>query len=247
MDHPQLNRPPGGQADPAAAPELPPWRFRASRRARNLRVQVFPTGEVEIVVPAGTRPRTLQAFVEEHRAWIVRSQLEFLTARPPQPTVPEHIELAAIGERLRVTWVRGERAGARRNGDDLLVFSPERTAAQVRPVLQNWLKGTARRHLAATQRELSTLTGLQPQALQVRLQKTRWGSCSPTGTISLNAAVLLRSPAELRYVVLHELCHLRHLNHSRRFWALVERYEPDYRAIDRRLGAAWAETPHWIY
>jgi predicted metal-dependent hydrolase len=104
----------------------------------------------------------------------------------------------------------------------------------------------ARPHLSREVTELSTVTGLRPNSLQVRLQQTRWGSCSPRGTISLNAAVLLRSPEELRYVVIHELCHLRHMNHSRRFWSLVERFEPDYRRLDRRLDAAWDSMPLWL-
>ncbi len=234
-------------ADTVAADDLPPWRFRESNRARHLRAQVFPNGEVEIVIPAGVSARTVRRFVTEHRDWILRSQRELFARRAGEPELPGHIELPAIGERLRVTWAHSEKVQVRQNGDDLLLFAPDTGAAHVRPALQAWLRRTARTHLSACVTAVSAETGLRPTAMQVRLQKTRWGSCSPAGTVSLNAAVLLRSPAEMRYVVLHELCHLQHMNHSRRFWRLVERYEPDYRRIDRRLADAWAETPIWLF
>ena len=83
--------------------------------------------------------------------------------------------------------------------------------------------------------------------MQVRLQRTRWGSCSNSGTISLNAALLFVEPPLVRYLFIHELCHLIALNHSRKFWAAVARYEPDFAALDRRLTAAWTEIPLWAH
>jgi predicted metal-dependent hydrolase len=88
--------------------------------------------------------------------------------------------------------------------------------------------------------------GLQPKRIAIRLQKTRWGSCSASGTISLNAAVLLRPAAEMRYVIIHELCHLKHMNHSQRYWQLVESFVPDYRSIERIMDEAWQTSPRWI-
>ena len=95
-------------------------------------------------------------------------------------------------------------------------------------------------------RKLARKTGLQPAAVHIRLQKTRWGSCSATGTVSLNAAALLRPPEEMRYVIVHELCHLRHMNHSKTFWRLVESYVPDYRLLEDTLDAAWQTSPAWL-
>jgi predicted metal-dependent hydrolase len=81
----------------------------------------------------------------------------------------------------------------------------------------------------------------------MRLQRTRWGSCSAQRTVSLNAALLLLEPELVRYLMVHELCHLRWLDHSRRYWRLVERFEPDFRALDRRLTEAWRELPAWLF
>jgi predicted metal-dependent hydrolase len=89
--------------------------------------------------------------------------------------------------------------------------------------------------------------GRRPTSVQVRLQRTRWGSCSNSGTVSLNAALLFLEPPLVRYLFVHELCHLIALNHSRRFWSAVARYEPDHEALDRRLTAAWSEIPLWVH
>lgn len=242
MDPAQLNR----SYLPDDIPDDADWNVRESSRARNLRVQIFPHGGVEVVVPRRTSKRAVRAFVSEHRDWIISSQAEYRARSAAEPQVPEQIELAAIGQQLQVQYRRARRTRVQQNGDDLVVFTPTDRPEHVWPALQHWLKQQARPHLSACLTRCTAETGLQPSRLQVRLQKTRWGSCSPNGTISLNAAVLLRSPEEMRYVVIHELCHLRHMNHSRRYWNLVGRFEPDYRAIDRRLARAWEATPLWL-
>ena len=101
-------------------------------------------------------------------------------------------------------------------------------------------------HFSGRLNELSTLTGLGYQRMQVRAQKTCWGSHSSSGTISLNVCALFLGPELLRYLMLHELCHGRHMNHSRRFWNLLERHQPGSKKLDRRLGESWRDIPAWV-
>jgi predicted metal-dependent hydrolase len=89
--------------------------------------------------------------------------------------------------------------------------------------------------------------GKRPSAVQIRVQRTRWGSCSNSAVVSLNAGLMFLDAPLVRYLLVHELCHLFALNHSRRFWSAVARYEPDYRELDRRLGESWAEIPLWAH
>ena len=112
--------------------------------------------------------------------------------------------------------------------------------------LRRWLSGVARREFAPRLESLALLTQTPYTKMHVRMQRTCWGSRSSSGTISLNLCLLFLDPALLRYLMIHELCHGRHMNHSRRFWATVGRYEPDYKALDRRLGAAWRDVPAWL-
>jgi len=88
---------------------------------------------------------------------------------------------------------------------------------------------------------------LSPGRLQVRCQRARWGSCSRRATISLNACLLFQRPEVLRYLLVHELSHLRHMNHSERFWAVVARYQPDWQVLDRELTQGWRRVPTWMF
>jgi len=80
----------------------------------------------------------------------------------------------------------------------------------------------------------------------VRKQRTRWGSCSTRGTITLNVCLLFQPPEVVRYLYLHELTHLRHMNHSARFWAAVGRLEPAWRELDAQLARGWQRVPAWL-
>lgn len=91
------------------------------------------------------------------------------------------------------------------------------------------LKRAARDDFSQRVAHFAPLVGVQPQALSVRAQHSRWGSCSSKGSLSLNALLMLAPEAVRDYVVVHELCHLKEMNHSARFWAEVERVLPDYR------------------
>jgi predicted metal-dependent hydrolase len=81
---------------------------------------------------------------------------------------------------------------------------------------------------------------------QIRGQRTRWGSCSGRGTISLNWHLLFLTPAEVRYVLLHELCHTIELNHSPRFWQLLSQHQPDSDSLRQGMRRAWQELPAWL-
>jgi predicted metal-dependent hydrolase len=104
----------------------------------------------------------------------------------------------------------------------------------------------AARGFEAPLRALAARMGVAPGRLQVRCQRTRWGSCSRRGTISLNVCLLFQRPEVVRYLMIHELAHLRHMNHSTRFWSEVARHEPDWRGLDRELLRGWSRVPAWV-
>jgi len=163
-------------------------------------------------------------------------------------SLPSSIELAALEETIAVRYERKSIASVRgRRSDGALVLRGNVDAeTECRKGLKRWLSNVARDRLGSWLQGLAATTGLSYQRLQVRAQRTCWGSHSSSGTISLNYCLLFLRPELVRYLLIHELSHSRHMNHSRRFWALVEHYEPDYRALDRELGRAWSEIPGWL-
>jgi hypothetical protein len=94
---------------------------------------------------------------------------------------------------------------------------------------------------------LARESSLKNASLQVRRQRTRWGSCSRRGAISLNVCGVFQRPPVLRYLMLHELVHLRHMNHSVDYWRAVEDLCPDWRALDRELTQGWRQVPRWVF
>jgi predicted metal-dependent hydrolase len=92
---------------------------------------------------------------------------------------------------------------------------------------------------------LSGQLGLAFRRVGFKRQRTRWGSCSHRKSISLNAKLLFLDPVLVRYVMIHELCHLAEMNHSPRFWSLVRKHHADFRAHDRELRKGWKSVPRW--
>ncbi|TDJ41725.1 MAG: M48 family peptidase [Gammaproteobacteria bacterium] len=226
--------------------EATDWRVRVSSRARNLKIQVYPHGAVEIVAPKRAKSADIEAFVAEHREWIDETRSKFSELRPPEPPLPTTINLRGIGEVTSIYYRKGAQPRIQDKNGLLTLTAPELAPAAHWPLLQKWLKQMGRRYLVSMAREIGREIRLQPKRVHIRLQSTRWGSCSSSGTISLNAAVLLRPPEEMRYVIVHELCHLQHMNHSKRYWRLVEKHVPDYRAIEETLDGAWQTSPLWL-
>jgi predicted metal-dependent hydrolase len=224
------------------------WSVRQSARARRLSVRVFRTGGVEIVVPPRTSPRRVSEFVSQHREWI---ELHRRRAQPVAswPLPPDTLSLTAIGEEWRCIHVPGPGPAGLRElpGSELQLTGRLEDRARLRQLLVSWLVDHARRQLEPVLRALAAQMAVVPARLQVRCQRSRWGSCSRRRTISLNVCLLFQRPEVLRYLIVHELAHLRYMNHSARFWAEVARYQPDWKPLDRELLQGWRRAPSWIF
>jgi hypothetical protein len=162
---------------------------------------------------------------------------------------PATLNLSALGEHWRcVSNASTGRVRVREmDADQLLLRGHLDDVDQLRHALRHWLAQHAQLRFEAPMRALAAQMGVEPGRLQVRCQRTRWGSCSRTGTISLNVCLLFQTPEVLRYLMVHELAHLRHMNHSVRFWADVARQEPHWKALDRELLQGWRRVPSWMF
>lgn len=235
------------------ADDVPDYVVRISARARHMQLKVSPSARVEVVVPRGADHRLVPAFVAEHREWLRKTLTKLHQARADDRSLsdprPRQVLLPAAAEAWQVEYGVGPTSRARSvsgaQAPTLRVGGPD--GAAWRAALRAWLSRRARAVLLPWLDDLSVELGLPFEGVSVRAQKTRWGSCSARRHISLNRALLFLPAPVVRYLLVHELCHTVYMNHSRRYWQLVARCEPDYRALDARLGAAWREIPLWAY
>ncbi len=225
------------------------WSVRESERARRMVVRVFHSGRVEVVVPVRTPPRLIATFLERHRQWIERKRAEARrTAVAPEPFPPAGIDLPACAERWRVHLAGGIGRLRLASGEGLITVRGDAAdRAALRQALRHWLLERAREVLEPALADCAREFGFSYQQMVIRRQRTRWGSCSVRGTISLNACLLFLPPPVVRYLLIHELAHTRHMNHSRRFWQCVASFCPQYQRLDRLLIEGWRSVPAWVF
>ncbi len=209
-------------------------------RARRYLLRVRPDGAARVTIPRGGNRGEAQSFIERNRGWL-EQQLERLHAQPRLPAAWQSgSEILFRGELVRIE--AGEAGGIRVGteivkvrGTTIGVPVADDVAADLRPVIERHLRTLAGVELPARVAELAARHQFAVQRVTVRNQKSRWGSCSRRGTVSLNWR-LIQTPVLVRdYIILHELAHLRQMNHSARFWQEVERLCPEYRVAENWL------------
>jgi len=129
----------------------------------------------------------------------------------------------------------------------LLVFGKVEDEKACMAALQRWLHRRATEFLVPMLERMDKKTGLHFSRVFVKRQRTRWASCSKNRAISLNAKLLFLEPDLVEYCMAHELCHIEVMNHSQKFWSLVQYHSPDYKRHDYRLRDAWKSVPRWAY
>ena len=229
-------------------PQPDSFHVRVSARARRLSVRVYPAGRVEVVVPPRTPARIVQQFVAKHRQWI-EERIEECQVQHAALVAPTELHLPALQRHVQV-HLKPEQGALklRQLGDaQILLRGSVHEPTQWCNALYAWLTNVAYTEFQQQLSALATRYDFAFERLQIRRQRTRWGSCSSSGTISLNVCGLFVEPEVLRYLMIHELCHTRHMNHSERFWRLVERCEPNYRELDKQLNVAWRQVPVWMF
>lgn len=202
-------------------------------RARRYLLRLREDGTARVTIPRGGSPAAAREFVARNSRWL-EQQFERLQSRPAQmPAWQIGTTILFRGETVRIE--AGEAGTISFAGERLKVAA---ATADLRPVIERHLRQLAVRELPPRLLALAKLHQLAVARVTVRNQKTRWGSCSRRGTISLNWR-LIQTPDFVRdYILLHELMHLREMNHSARFWREVESVCPDFSQAERWLKAS---------
>ena len=200
-----------------------PIHFIRNRNARRYIIRVQPDGSVRATVPRLGSDKEARAFAERNTGWIAK-QLQNRQLNPAHPpTWQAGTEILYRGEIVKVS-VTTNQAGQFVHVADQSWPIPH--TGNLRPAIERRLRALATSELTTQTLQLAQIHGLTVTRVTIRNQRSRWGSCSRRGTISLNWRLIQMPDSVREYVIIHELMHLREMNHTRQFWHLVEQHCP---------------------
>lgn len=243
----------------AASIDLPDGRrmnyeIRSSARARSLRLKMTFRDGLTVIAPKGLSERKVIELVYGKRDWIASKLDQFEEVRhllnDKESARPEAFDLPALAETWRVEYrqTKGKTVGActDRQGR-VLVYGAVRDNERCKAALRRWLARRAKEKLTPWLETLAADRGLRFSRIIIKNQRTRWGSCSADGVISLNAKLLFLQPQLVRYVLMHELCHTLERNHTSRFWTYLRQFEPQTDLLHGQVRDAWKQVPAWAH
>ncbi len=206
------------------------YQLRRSRR-RTIGLAIDQRG-LRVSAPLQARIGEIEALIRQHGEWVLDKLADWRKRPPPEKlTINDGTIIFALESPLTVTITPASRQRWRFSEPKLHLFVPP--SVDVRIVLEKALREKARGIFSERLAHYAPQLGVAPPPLRISAARARWGSCSQHGGIALNWRLILMPLAVVDYVVCHELAHLREMNHSPRFWSVVEQLCPDWRA--RRL------------
>ncbi len=200
--------------------------------AKRYIARVDDEGRIQVTIPRRGSKRAAISFANEHCEWL-REQQRMARERQSDASLSHGDRIWFRGDQVELLVSKDWGRPVLRFGDEVVFIADEST--DLRRPIEKRMRAIARSELPPRLRELGERLGVRYSGVSIRGQKTRWGSCSSTGTISLNWRLMMVPPEVSDYVLIHELTHLKEMNHSPRFWSLVEDACPRYREYERWL------------
>ena len=211
--------------------------LRRSFQARRLCLEISQRNGLVVTVPHSYPLRRLPGLLESKSRWILRQLNKFsrMQSLPPPKQLEAGDTVPYLGRDLVLVKQENRRNGVFRQGDKLIV-SPELFDNRLlERALEQWYRTEAAALLAGIADRLSSRIGIGYRRIAIRGQKTRWASCSRQRNLSFNWKLIMAPEPVVEYVIIHELLHLKEMNHSEKFWELVARYCP-----------AWKQHKKWL-
>ena len=206
-----------------------PYILRYSKKAKYLRLQIKSGKELELIVPRGLELKEAENFLIKKTEWIKK-----------------HLKKNGDNGKKYLLWGREIRVSQSYqlfikrhkiyfSGNELKIVSPSGANGSIKNLYENWLKHLSKTYIPQRTSGLAEKLGFKINKVTIRSQKTRWGSASARGNLSFNFRLMMYRKEVIDYVIIHELCHLREMNHSKKFWLNVEKYCPNYKSLRHEL------------
>lgn len=207
---------------------------------KTLSISVHPDLSVIVKAPENTKLEDIEKKVYHRAKWILNQQRRFeiyLPDVPPRKYVSGESH-RFLGRQYRLRIIKSDTDQIKLTRQFLEVYSPDMSSANARVLVENWIREQANKifqeHLSTSYSKLAREKILYPK-ISIRRMQSSWGSCSAKGTITLNIK-LIQVPVEyIDYVIIHELCHLKHLHHETQFYKLLSRVMPGWEAKKEKL------------
>ncbi len=229
------------------------YQLVVSPRAKRLSLRVEAGRGVVVTTPKRYPRRDIPGFVEANRAWIEQALDDIERRTPPEYRVwpPQRLHLNAISKTVLISFGAenapdGHKDDRTDTFENLNLSADSGDKVAVATEIAHYLKVLARQVLPRALENHAREKGVQYKRVQIRGQRSVWGSYSSSGTLSLNYKLLFLPPELVDYVLLHELAHTLYLDHSSKFWRQLEVFQPGAQALDKRLSAAGRDVPPWL-
>lgn len=225
----------------------PSYTITVSQRAKNVYLKISPEHGLVCVVPKRYDQRQLHALIESKRRWIEKHLQHHQTTKPINKRLPSKVTLRAANRHWQVNYIplAAKLKLIEIADSELTIYGDITDKSACRRLLIQWTKAQAKKILGNELQHLSQKTKLNYNDISIRDQKSRWGSCSAEGNISLNYKLLFLPHELMQHILIHELCHTKHLNHSKHFWKLVCKHDPHYHEHNKQLKTADKYIPGW--
>lgn len=205
------------------------YKLRYSRKAKYLRLQINNDNQLEVVLPGRVSINEAEKFIREKSGWIIK-HLKTSNIKEEKYLI--------LGKEIKATqsfdfFIQKHEVSFQNS--ELKIISPYNSKEHIRKIYEEWLKNQAKTYIPELVNKLAEKYKFRINKIFIRGQKTRWGSCSSKNNLSFNYKLMMYRKEIIEYVIVHELCHLIEMNHSKKFWDNVDRLIPDYKILRKEL------------
>lgn len=225
----------------------PPYKIRVSARVKHVQWRFNTVKGLELVVPANFKTNKANFYLEKHREWIEKITANYNFIQEVI-NLPDEIHFPAFAQTWQVRYLPlpSKKVKAYYRNNELVITINRENFADGKEILLKLLKKEAEKFLTPLLEHVSKLMNLPYKKVSYRIAKSRWGSCDKNKSISLNLHLLFLPENLIQHIMIHELSHTVHMNHSVRFWKLMAKFDENFAANKKALKSAQQFLPGWV-